>query len=149
MKDEKTIIYSKDIIKNVVAKTGYPSEKVEYVFKFFFWMLKKLMARPDVTTITLPKFCKFYVSLPMLRLKQKELSLMVNITPERMKGIREELAATETRIKFLEEQDLKLQRQEWRGWYKYQVHNMVPGISYKKFTKGKSWLELEEFQNKE
>jgi hypothetical protein len=111
--------------------------------------LKKLIARPDVHNITFPKFCTLYVSLPILRLKQKELSLAAAHAPGTKSLFSEELLATEHKIKSLEEQDARWKKRQNMGWQTYQVNNYVPLLMSKLYTKNKTRFELEEFQNEE
>ncbi len=147
--EKSTITYKKDIIKNVAAKTGYTEEQVEYSYTFFFWMLKKLMARPDVCTITLPKFCTLYTALPMLRLKQKELQLARGFASKKQAYMKEELEATEAKIIFLEAEAARHSAKVWYGSYKKLVHTNLPMLSSKFFNKGYTRKQLEEFQNKD
>jgi nucleoid DNA-binding protein len=146
---KKTITYSEDIIKNVAKKYNLAEDKVEYVHRMFFQMMREKMSDPNVTEINWPKFGLFYTSLPLLRIKQKELHLGLGNAPENKKYMKVAIETTEKRIASIEARNEKFKSNMWYGRYYELVHSSFPMLYRKALRKNMTDKELEEFQNKQ
>lgn len=142
---KSSITYSKDIIKRVSEKHGIPEDRVEYAFRFFFRMMRHFMKDPKVNAISWPNFGVFYTSIPLLKNKQRGLSISQGDSPKL--GVKTELLTTEYRLVDLEKRSAELKARTFLGMYQDLVHNSLPMLYRTWYRKGKTDKELEEFQN--
>ena len=133
------IIYGEDIVSNVARKLKIPESRVQVVFDFLFWFIRKKSKEPEVFSIKLPKVGKLYLCTEKQKKVLLERDKRDTVSQKQRKGHRASLEKLETFEKIFKEKA--------GDKYVRTVHKKGANIHNYFWNKGKTFKELEEIQN--